>query len=120
MLFVRKIKKQMEASSFIKAGGHFLELQAVAGASWGLDHLFHATTAEATALQKGLQLIKNLACAPVVIETHSLELVQAYNGVIEIWSPYTAILADCFQRVPRICQVSVQHCFRVANGVAHH
>ena len=55
----------------------------------------------------------------MIIETDSLELVQAFNGVIEVWSPYAAILADCFQRATRIGNVVVQHCFREANGVAH-
>jgi hypothetical protein len=46
-----------------------------------------------------------------------MQLVQAFNGVIG--SPYTANLADCFQRVRKIGQISVQHCFREANSVAH-
>jgi ribonuclease HI len=59
--------------------------QAVAGASFIWEHLLDATT-EAIALQKGLQLIEDLGCSLVVIESDSLELVQAYNGVIEVWS----------------------------------
>jgi ribonuclease HI len=92
----------------------------VAGVSRVLCQILDATTEEAIALQNGLQLIEGLGCALVVIETDSLELVQAYNGVIDIWSPYTAILADCFQRTRGIGHVTVQHCFRQANGTTHH
>jgi hypothetical protein len=60
-------------------------------------------------LQKGPQLIKNLGCSLVVTESDSLELVQAYNGIIEVWIPYTSILGDCFQKARKNGQVSVQH-----------
>ena len=73
--------------------------EAVAGGCWPLSNLLDATTAEALALQKGFMLIEQLGCSPVTIETDSLELVQAYNGVIDIWSPYTAILVDCCLRL---------------------
>jgi hypothetical protein len=32
----------------------------------------------------------------VVIKSDSLELIQACNAEIEIWSPYSVILDDCF------------------------
>jgi hypothetical protein len=48
------------------------------------------------AMLKGLVLVKQIGCQNVVIESDSLELIQARNGTIEIWSPYTAILAECF------------------------
>jgi ribonuclease HI len=72
--------------------------QTIAGSTHPLHHLLNATTAEAYALQKGLQLIDHMGFYSVITETDSLELVHAFNGQIEIWSPYAAILADCFQR----------------------
>ena len=81
--------------------------------------MLDAATAEAIALQSGLNFIEDMGCAPVIIETDSLELMQDFNGVIEIWSPYAAILSDCFQRARRIGNVTVQHCYREANDVAH-
>jgi ribonuclease HI len=60
----------------------------VAGLSRVLGQILGPTTVEAIALQNGLQLIEDLGCAPVVIETDSLELVQAYNEIIDIWNPY--------------------------------
>ena len=60
-----------------------------------------------------------MGCRPVIVETDSLELVEAFNRKIDIWSPYTAILMDCFQIARRIGQISVLHCPREANEVAH-
>ena len=81
--------------------------------------MLDVATAEATALQRGLKLVEQIGCNPVVIETDSMELCQAYNGEIEIWSPYSAILVDCFVRAQRIGKISVQHCKREANLLAH-
>uniref|UniRef100_A0A8R7VAZ7 RNase H type-1 domain-containing protein n=2 Tax=Triticum urartu TaxID=4572 RepID=A0A8R7VAZ7_TRIUA len=93
--------------------------EALAGACWPLHNIFDAATAEATALQKGLSLIEGLQCVPVTVETDSLELVEAFNGTIQIWSPYAAVLADCFQIASRIGSISVHHCNREVNYVAH-
>ena len=54
---------------------------------------------------------------PVIIGMDSLELSHAYNGVTEI--PYSAILTDCFIRAHHIGSITVQHCWREANYVAH-
>ena len=89
--------------------------EAVAGASWLLTHLHDATTAEAIALQRGLELLEDLGCQLVIVESDSLEIIQACNGVIEIWSPYSAILTDCFQKALCIGVVSFMHCPRYAN-----
>ena len=58
-------------------------------------------------------------CAPVIVETDSLELVEAFNGNSELWSPYTAVLMDCFVIASRIGHLKVQHCPSEANKVAH-
>ena len=64
-------------------------------------------------------MMEKLSCVPVIVETDSLELVQAFNGLIQVWSPYLAILADCFQIASRIGNISVQHCRREVNMMAH-
>jgi hypothetical protein len=63
--------------------------EAVAGCYWPLENVLSACTAEAMAMLKGLVLVKQIGCQNVVIESDSC------NGTIEIWSPYTAILAEC-------------------------
>jgi hypothetical protein len=102
-----------------KPNTYKLNINAISCYSWVFNHILDASTAEALALQKVLQLIEDIRCSPTTIESDSLELVQAFNGVIESWSPYTAILADCFQKVRRIEHVQVQHCSREANGASH-
>ena len=93
--------------------------ETLAGATWPLTKLLDAATAEATALQRGMMFIERIGRAPVVVETDSLELSQSYNGVIEVWSPYSAILTDCFIRAHHIGSIMVQHCRGEANSVAH-
>jgi hypothetical protein len=56
----------------------------------------------------------------VLIELDSLELIQACNGTIEIWSPCLAILAECFLKASNINSVYFRHCPRGTNQVAHH
>ena len=46
----------------------------VAGTTWLLNHVLDATTAEAFALQKGLELVENIGCSPDIVESDSLEL----------------------------------------------
>lgn len=95
--------------------------EVIAGACWPLHHLLDAdaATTEAKALQHGLNLIENLGCIPVIVESDCLELVQTFSGTIQVWGPYAAILVDCFQIAHRICDISLQHCNREANYVAH-
>jgi hypothetical protein len=78
--------------------------EAVAGSSCTLQYLADATTIEATFLQ----LIEQIGCTPVMIESGSLELVQAFNGSTGIWSPYIA---------NRIGPISMRLCFREGNKV---
>ena len=44
---------------------------------------------------KGLEFLEHIGigCKKVIIEYYSLELIHACNGIIEVWSPYSAILA---------------------------
>ena len=93
--------------------------EVVAGCGEFQNILLDATTSEALALKNGLSLIENLGCLPVILESDSLELVDAFNGNTEIWNPYTAVLMECFQIASRIGQVQVQHCPRETNKVAH-
>jgi hypothetical protein len=60
-----------------------------------------------------------MGCASVIVESDSLELIQACNGTIEEWSPYSAIMVDCFNKASSIPGISFQHCPRDANKVAH-
>jgi ribonuclease HI len=93
--------------------------EAIAGYAGPLNHVFNAATAEALALLKGLEFLEQLGVSSVNIESDSLELIQACKSEIEIWSPYTAVLADCFLKAHSFKDISFEHCRREANQVAH-
>ena len=84
--------------------------EAIAGSARPLGKLLDSTMAEAHALRLGLQLLEEIACSPAIVESDNLELVNACDGKIELWSPYTTILSDCCQIEYKIGNISFQHC----------
>ena len=92
--------------------------EVMVGAAWILNHILNAATAETIAVQRGLELAENLGCKKVIVDSDCLVVIQACNGEIDIWSPYTAILADIFKKAFRIGLVSFVHSPREANKVA--
>jgi ribonuclease HI len=93
--------------------------EVIGGGTWPLLNILSPASAEAMALKNGMLLLENIGCSPVVVESDSMELITACNGDIELWSPYSAVLADCFQIARRIGRISFQHCPREANKTAH-
>ena len=93
--------------------------EALVAMTWLMDHLLDASTAEARAIQKGLEFVEYLGCTRLIVESDSLEVIQACNGLTEIWSLYTAALADCFPKARTIGAVTFVHCPREANTLAH-
>ena len=81
----------------------------MAGRSWVLKSLLNNTTTEAVALQRGLSMVQDLGCIGVIMESDSLEPIQSCKGIIEVWTPYTHILADCFRMAHSIGVVSLIH-----------
>jgi hypothetical protein len=71
------------------------------------------------ALLKGLEFLEAIGCNSITIECDSLELIQACIRQVEVWSLYTAILANCFPKISIMSDVSFVHCLRDANVVAH-
>jgi hypothetical protein len=71
--------------------------EAIAGGAWPMANILDASTAEAMSLKIGLELLENIQCSPTIVESDNLEVVNACNGDIEMWTPNTAILMDCFQ-----------------------
>ena len=64
--------------------------------------------------------MERLGYVPMIVESDSFELIQVCNDIIEIWSPYMAVLADCFQKAQRIGSiVSFQHYVRETNVMMH-
>jgi hypothetical protein len=60
-----------------------------------------------------------MKCSPTIIESDSLELFNAYNGITELWAPFTPIMIECFQIIQSIGGITVQHCPREVNKAAH-
>jgi hypothetical protein len=93
--------------------------EAVAGRACPKINLNDATTTEAEAIRQDLSLVEGLGVTLVIIESDNLELINACNGVAELWDPYTAIMMECFQISQRIGSISFQFCPRKTNKVAH-
>ncbi|KAK1692059.1 hypothetical protein QYE76_008756 [Lolium multiflorum] len=53
------------------------------------------------------------------VEADALEVIQACNGDVDINSPYSAILADYFQKASEMEEIAFLHRHREANQVAH-
>jgi hypothetical protein len=73
--------------------------EAIAGGAIPMTNIMDVATAEASAMQFGLQMVENMGCSPVTAESDCLELVNACTGVIELWSPYTAILEQTVSKL---------------------
>jgi ribonuclease HI len=93
--------------------------QALAGSSSLVSHVLDAHSAEAMALKNGMMLADQLGCSNITFESDCLEIILACKGEVDILSPYSAILSDCFILAQRIGSVSYAHCPRGANQVAH-
>jgi ribonuclease HI len=94
--------------------------EALAGYGCPISNVISAAVAEAQAVQKGLVFLDQLRVEKVVLESDSLEIIQACRSETEVWSPHSAILADCFMRAQAFRSLSFEHCPREANMVAHH
>jgi ribonuclease HI len=92
---------------------------AIAGVACPLSHVHDATAAEALALLKGLVFLLDIGVTRVTVESDSLEVIQACKSEVEVWSPHSAILYDCFSKAQEFDFIDFTHCNREANNVAH-
>jgi ribonuclease HI len=94
--------------------------EALAGYGCPISNVISAAAAEAQTVQQGLLFLEKLGVENVVLESDSLEIIQACRSETEVRSPYSAILADCFMHAQDFKSLSFDHCPREANMVAHH
>jgi hypothetical protein len=74
---------------------------------------------EALATREGLSLANRFGCSNVIMESDSMETVDACSGN-EVWrGESSAIFAHCLDLATLIDNVWFKHCPREANGVAH-
>lgn len=93
--------------------------EAIAGTAGPIYHVMDATSAEALAMLKGMELLERLGCSGVVVESDCLQLINACTGDTELFDPFSATLAEIFAKAQAIDGISFQHCKRDANLVAH-
>jgi hypothetical protein len=89
--------------------------EAIVGRACVLDNILSVATAEAPALLPGVEFLEQLGNTNVCIECDSLELNQACNGELEVQSPYSAIMEDCFTKVSTMKKILFRHYPRNAN-----
>jgi ribonuclease HI len=91
----------------------------LAASSSFISDLSSAGAAEALAMREGLALAHRLGFNKVIMESDSVECVEACTGNEAWWGESSAIFADCVDISSFIDDVSFKHCPREANEAAH-
>jgi ribonuclease HI len=91
----------------------------VAAASSYLANIDSAAIAEAYAMREGLKLANLMGCNNIVMESDSLETVEACTGETTWWTTSSAIYVDCVDYAVNIGNVHYRFCHREANKVPH-
>jgi ribonuclease HI len=84
-----------------------------------VPNLSSSATAEALAMREGLVLVNHYGGTHVIMESDSMETINACNGDEAWWGEESAIFADCVDLASHIGRVEYGHCHREANEVAH-
>ena len=95
------------SGNFIAAGCDFTDLA------------FDVAAMEASALLAGLQLADQFGAKSLVVESDSMDVVQAINDPSEYRGTNVVVLDDCRELLASLGMAMVQHYPREANGVAH-
>jgi ribonuclease HI len=91
----------------------------LAASSIFLPNISSVAACEALAMREGLALANRFGCSNVIMESDSMETVDACSGN-EVWrGESSAIFAHCLDLATLIDNVWFKHCPREANGVAH-
>jgi ribonuclease HI len=91
----------------------------MAASSTYYPNLSSTASAEALAMREGLALANRYGGDNVIMESDSLETVNACNGDEAWWGEESAIFADCVDLASFIDKIQYRHCPREANEVAH-
>ena len=74
---------------------------------------------EASALLAGLQLADQFGAQNLMVESDSMEVVQAVHNPSDYRGTGAVVIDDCRQMLATLGMATVQHCPREANGAAH-
>jgi ribonuclease HI len=75
-------------------------------------------TAEALAVQHGLQLALHMGCNRIVVNSDSMTIMDALNGNAQFLGPAAAILNECVKLAREFVVVTFHHCPRESNEAA--
>ena len=75
--------------------------------------------AEALAMKEGLSLAVHKGCNNVIMESDSLETVEACTGDEVWWNESSVIFTDCVDLDSSVQTIQFKYCPREANQVAH-
>ncbi|CAM0910766.1 unnamed protein product [Alopecurus aequalis] len=96
------------------AGGNF-----VAACCDSNAHAIDVASMEALALLAGLKLVEQIGGQSVIVESDSMEVVQAILNPSEYRGTGAVIIDDCRQLIATLGKATIHHCPREANGAAH-
>jgi ribonuclease HI len=82
------------------------------------EHVMDAATSEIMALREGLLLAQRIGCSSLIIQSDSLKVVETMRlGILS--SVGASIYDACFSLQQEFDAISIEHCDREANCVAH-
>ena len=90
----------------------------IAAASWILSHVVSADSAEIYAIRFGLILAANVGCTKIVIESDSLNALEAASNPEAYMGGDAAVIIEATILAMEFSSVSFVHCRREANLVA--
>ena len=96
------------------SGGNF-----IAASCSCTEFAFDAAAMEASALLDGLQLAEQFGAQSLLVESDSMEVVEAVNCPSEFRGTTAVIIDDCRQLLRSLGMATLQHCPREANEAAH-
>jgi len=91
----------------------------IAAAARFIEHVLDAPMAEAMALKEGLLLAQQIGCNRLMIQSDCLEVVETMkqDGISATAS--APVYDECVQLWQDFVSISIEHCNREANKVAH-
>ena len=93
--------------------------QAIALAQRFLQHVGDAPMAEAFALLDGLRLAEQVGCNRILVNTDCMQVVSTMRDDGFSATTAAAVYDDCFKLWQEFSLISIEHCNRDANQVAH-
>jgi ribonuclease HI len=93
--------------------------QSVAAGQRFFPHVIDAPMVEAYAPKEGLMLAQHIGCNQFIIQTDCILVVETMNDVGFLATPATTIYDVCIILWSGFSSISIEHCNREANRVAH-